>query len=267
MPCDVDNVNTMSETPPVPDSGSAPTRSRDATAGPARPGERSPRCRPAGDNGRRDLRQVLVDAAVELVETAGARGLSWREVARRANVSHSAAYRHFENKEGLLAAVAEHGFCDLAARMGVETANSPGGSGHRLETMAIAYVEFAAEKPAQFRVMFGRDVPDIRRHPALRESQDAAINLFRSAVAGVLDDVGGAAAGLDADRFALMGWSFVHGLASLIVDGRVGDVADASMGPAAHVRSMTGLVRALVMRVGGDRPPAPETGDEARNHA
>lgn len=241
MSCEVDNVNTMSETPPVPDPGRDPRRSR-------------------------DLRQVLVDAAVELVEAAGARGLSWREVARSADVSHSAAYRHFEDREGLLAAVAEHGFRDLAARMGAETARSPAGAAHRLEAMAIAYVEFAAERPSHFRVMFGRDVPDIGRHPSLRDSHDAAIDLFRSAVTDVLNDVGAAAAGIDADRFALMGWSLVHGLASLIVDGRVGDLADASVTPAEHVRSMTGLVQMLLMRAGADGPPVSETGDEARNH-
>ena len=63
------------------------------------------------------LRRDLIAAALELVEASGTRGLSWREVARRADVSHSAPYRHFANKEELLAAVAEQGFCSLTARM------------------------------------------------------------------------------------------------------------------------------------------------------
>jgi AcrR family transcriptional regulator len=249
----VDTVNTLPETLPVPDSAGAPTRSADPTTGAARHGDRSSGSRRGDDDDRRDLGVALIGAAVELVETSGARGLSWREVARRADVSHSAAYRHFENKEGLLAAVAEHGFRELAERMRSEAAASPGGAAHHLEAMAIAYVEFAGEKPSHFRVMFGRDVPDIARYPALEEAHDAAIDLFRSAVRGVLADVGGVAAELDADQFALMGWSLVHGLASLIVDGRVGDVADGAMSPAEQVRSMTGIIELLLLGRGGAR--------------
>ncbi len=205
-----------------------------------------PSPRPAVPGDGHGLRQVLVGAAVELVEGSGTRGLSWREIARRAGVSHSAAYRHFENKEGLLAAVAEEGFRTLTARMEAEERGARGGAAHRLEAMAVAYVEFASERPSHFRLMFGRDVPDISQHPGLRAAQSEAIDLFRSAVTTVLDDAGGETAVLDADRFALMAWSLVHGLASLIVDGRVGDVADASLSPAEQVRSMTGLVETLL---------------------
>jgi AcrR family transcriptional regulator len=190
---------------------------------------------------------VLVDAAVDLVEVSGSNGLSWREIARRARVSHSAAYRHFDNKEGLLAAVAAEGFRSLAARMATEASRATGGAPHRLEAMAVAYVEFACEKPSHFRLMFGRDVPDIHSHPELAAAQDAAIEVFRSAVASVLHDAGGDLAALDAGRFALMSWALVHGLASLIVEGRVGDVADASVSPAEQIRSMTDLVQTLLM--------------------
>jgi AcrR family transcriptional regulator len=195
------------------------------------------------------LRPRLIDAAVDLLATSGAHELSWREVARRSGVSHSAAYRHFENKEGLMAAVAEQGFRRLAEHMTSATlaaADAPS----RFEAMAIAYVEFAVEKPAHFRLMFGRDIPDIDRHPDLRSAHDEAIDLFRAEVAEVLDAVGGPALGLDPDQFALMAWSLVHGLASLVIDGRVGDVADASADPAEQVRSMTRLVSALVLGAG-----------------
>jgi len=192
------------------------------------------------------LRRDLINAALELVEASGTRGLSWREIARRADVSHSAPYRHFANKEELLAAVAEQGFRSLTERMVEEMAAAPDDVAKRLEAMAIAYVEFAAENPAHFRVMFGRDVPDINKHSALREAHDVTDGLFRAGVAQVLEKAGKIGMAVDADHFTLMAWSLVHGLASLTVDGRVGDVGQAAVDPGEHVRSMTGLVKTFV---------------------
>lgn len=195
------------------------------------------------------LRRALIDAALELVEVSGTRGLSWREIARRADVSHSAPYRHFANKEELLAAVAEQGFRSLMQRMLEQVAGAPEDVSKRLEAMAIAYVEFAAENPAHFRVMFGRDVPDINKHPALREAHDATDGLFRAGVGEVLEKVGPVGAPVDVDQFALMAWSLVHGLASLTVDGRVGDVGEAAVDPGEQVRGMTNLVKTLVQSI------------------
>jgi hypothetical protein len=118
----------------------------------------------------------------------------------------------------------------------------------RLEAMAIAYVEFASENPAHFRVMFGRDVPDIDKHPALREAHDATDGLFREGVIRALESAGESAVAVDVDQLALMAWSLVHGLACLVVDGRVGDVSRSAADPGEHVRSMTSLVKAFVAR-------------------
>jgi AcrR family transcriptional regulator len=192
------------------------------------------------------LRSRLIAAALELVEVSGTRGLSWREIARRADVSHSAPYRHFSNKEELLAAVAEQGFRNLSERMLDRMAGAPDDVAKRLEAMAIAYVEFAAENPSHFRVMFGRDVPDISKHACLREAHEAASGLFRAGVAQVLLQAGNLGKEVDVDHFALMAWSLVHGLASLTVDGRVADVARSAAEPGEHVRSMTSLVKTLI---------------------
>jgi AcrR family transcriptional regulator len=192
------------------------------------------------------LRRDLVEAALELVEASGTRGLSWREVARRADVSHTAPYRHFTNKEELLAAVAEQGFRNLSERMIEQMAGVRDDAARHLEAMAIAYVEFAAENPAHFRVMFGRDVPDINKHSALREAHAATNELFRKGVARVIERAGKVGMQVDAEHFTLMAWSLVHGLACLTVDGRVGDVGEAAVAPAEHLRSMTGLIKTFV---------------------
>jgi AcrR family transcriptional regulator len=181
-----------------------------------------------------------------LVEASGTRGLSLREIARRADVSHSAPYRHFADKEELLAAVAEQGFRSLTERVIEQVAGAPDEVSKRFEAIAVAYVEFAAENPAHFRVMFGPDVPDIDKHPALREAHDVTDGLFRTGVAEVLEETGKIGVEVDADHFTLMAWSLVHGLASLTVDGRVGDLGKAAVAPGESVRAMTSLVEALV---------------------
>jgi AcrR family transcriptional regulator len=209
------------------------------------------RSAPRGEASQQDggLRSELIAAALELVEVSGTRGLSWREIARRARVSHSAPYRHFANKEELLAAVAEQGFRSLEERMLEEMAGAPDDVSKRLEAMAIAYVEFAAENPSHFRVMFGRDVPDISKHASLREAHDITDGLFREGVAQVLEEAGNIGTVVDVDHVALMAWSLIHGLASLTVDGRVADVDRAAADPAEHVRSMTNLVKTLIQQL------------------
>ncbi len=192
------------------------------------------------------LRRELIDAALELVETSGTQGLSWRAVARRADVSHSAPYRHFADKEELLATVAEEGFRSLTEQVLEQMAGVPDDATKRLEAMAVAYVEFAAENPAHFRVMFGRDVPDINRHPALREAHDRTTSVFREGVADVLAELREVGVVAELDTFALMAWSLVHGLASLTIEGRVGDVSDTDVDPGGRVRTMTDLIRTLI---------------------
>jgi AcrR family transcriptional regulator len=192
------------------------------------------------------LRRVLIDVALELVEVSGTRGLSWREIARRADVSHNAPYRHFANKEELLAAVAEQGFRNLTERMTAEMARAPDDVARRLEAMAVAYVEFAAENAGHFRGMFGRDVPDFSKHAGLREAHEMTDGLFRAAVAEVLQRAGKVGMEVDVDQLALMAWSLVHGLASLTVDGRTGDVGEVGVDPGEQVRSMTRLVKQFV---------------------
>jgi AcrR family transcriptional regulator len=228
------------------DAKRSPATSR-KTARQTRP-QRAKRAAPRSEVRPQDggLRLDLIDAALELVETSGTRGLSWREVARRADVSHTAPYRHFANKEELLAAVAEQGFRNLSERMVEQMADAPDEVSKRLEAMAIAYVEFAAENPAHFRVMFGRDVPDIDKHSALREAYDATTGLFHTGVAEVLEQTGKVGIEVNVDHFTLMAWSLIHGLASLTVDGRIGDVGDATEDPGEHVRSMTSLIKTFV---------------------
>jgi AcrR family transcriptional regulator len=175
---------------------------------------KSPRARP-GTYHHGNLRQALVDAALELIADKGARAFTLREAARRAGVSHTAPYRHFADREALLAAVAEEGFRELGARMraaGAAVADPAAG----FAAEGLAYVRFAVEKPSHFRVMFGGFIADPHGYPALAR---AGAEAYRQLVDGVRagQDAGLIRAG-DPEELALLPWSVVHGLAALLID-------------------------------------------------
>ncbi len=160
-----------------------------------------------------ELRTALVDAALALLTEGGADALSLRAVARRAGVSAMAPYRHYPDKEALLAAVAVHGFDGLRDALGAADGAVP--ADEALVAQAVAYVRYAEEHPALFRLMFGP--ARLGTHPALHAAGEAAYDVLAARVA--------AQTPADADReaCALGCWSLVHGLASLFLDGRIGD--------------------------------------------
>ena len=94
------------------------------------------------------LRPALIAAARDMLANDGAGAVSLREAARRAGVSATATYRHFQDKEHLLAAVAAEGFVEFAERL-------EAGGARDFKGMGIAYLEFAIRRPGLFRLMFG----------------------------------------------------------------------------------------------------------------
>src|SRR5258706_16100220 len=103
-----------------------------------------------------DLRPALLRAAEDVMGKQGLEALTLRDVARRAGVSHNAPYRHFKDRNALLAALAEDGFRALGKAL-------EGKSG---SLMGEAYVRFGLANPARFRLMFG-GVVRFSGHPAL----------------------------------------------------------------------------------------------------
>src|SRR6516225_10440444 len=123
----------------------------------------------------RHLRQALIRSALEILSEAGVAGLSLRAAARRARVSAMAPYRHFADKEALLAAVAEHGFRELAARLtaAAATAVDPRAG---LAALGVAYVLFACDQPSLLKLMFGLTIEKKSGHPVLGEAGSACFN-------------------------------------------------------------------------------------------
>ena len=169
-----------------------------------------------------NLRRALLDAALVILETEGAAALSLREAARRAGVSHAAPYRHFADKEALLAAVAEESFRALTAAMRARMSAHAPGTKAELLASGVGYVTFAIENPARYRVIFGPasglDSPAdaASRYPELRAAGDACFGVLTSSVAACQKS--GALRAGDANELALACWSMVHGLASLLGD-------------------------------------------------
>jgi AcrR family transcriptional regulator len=157
-----------------------------------------------------NLRAALVRAAIELLEEGGESALSLRAVARRAGVSPAAPYRHYADREALLSAVAAVGYRDLAERLaGAHLAPS---TPEQLATVAIAYVQFALERPALFRIMFGEPCD---RDNDERVAATAAVSHYVRAI------VQRSFPQADADALATAVWALVHGLAFLYLDGKL----------------------------------------------
>jgi AcrR family transcriptional regulator len=158
-----------------------------------------------------DLRRALLDAA-EALMAEGTDDPSLRAVARRAGVSHAAPYKHFADRHALRAGVAERGFAALGQAMteAAETAHRD----ERMRAIGRAYVAFALARPARYRLMFGPEFAQGRGTPELDRAARAAFDALLAT-----QGRGDAPAG---DRTkAVAYWSLVHGLATLMIDGRV----------------------------------------------
>jgi AcrR family transcriptional regulator len=163
------------------------------------------------------LREALLLAALQLIAEVGPGNFTLREVARRAGVSHNAPYRHFRDKDELIAAVAGQGFRELnktmldAARLSTSAIDS-------LKRAGLAYVEFALRRPEHFTVMF--DSQDRRRKSS--DATEAGEQAFATLVTLVksCQDEGRLPSG-DLHRLALLAWSMVHGVAKLATAKRL----------------------------------------------
>jgi AcrR family transcriptional regulator len=163
-----------------------------------------------------NLREALLDSAELILRRKGASGLTLRGIARTAGVTHSAAYHHFADREAVLGAVAARGFERLAAALAASGGSTAGPGG--FQEMGVAYVRFAAENAALFRLMFSAEVAHARaQDSALRVASDAA---FRVLLAGArsLDP---SAEDATVQRRAVAAWSIVHGLSALLLDDQL----------------------------------------------
>ncbi len=165
-----------------------------------------------------NLRQALVDQAARTIRDTGVEALTLRDVGERLRVSRTALYRHFADKQALLAAVAAQGF--RAFRQALAEAWEP--SRHDpagFIDMGRAYVRFARDNASFYRVMFGGFVDKVQCDPALADEAGSAFSVLVSAIAEL--QAKGAVRDGDPQGLAVYVWASSHGLALLAIDGQL----------------------------------------------
>ena len=159
-----------------------------------------------------DVRRRILEASAELVAERGGRAVSFREVARRAGISHQTPYHHFGNHHGILRALAVEGFEGLSAAMeaAADGLDALGAAG-------VAYVRFARDHVGHTRVMFDRALVTLfaAEDPVVEAARTYDV-LMGLALRAHLHGYG---ADFDPATLAHLCWSTVHGLAVLMVEG------------------------------------------------
>lgn len=157
-----------------------------------------------------DLRSALLEAGLTALEGPDGAAISLRGLARTVGVSATAVYRHFPDKRALLAALAAEGL-RLLGEAQAEAARAAGGGAKGFAASGRAYVRFALAHPALFRLMFSQGNPEdfeARKHDPARDLlAETTLDLTGDPVA--------------AERMALQAWSIAHGIAMLMLDGRM----------------------------------------------
>lgn len=167
-----------------------------------------------------DLRNALVRAALDIVSTGSVEQITLREVSRRVGVNHRAVYRHFEDLTALLAVVAEEGYRMLLAAL--EDALTPlkrAGPDRRLEAIGVAYVAFAIDHPAHYRIMFGRRLNEDGRFNELEALAEQAYAVLAGEVRS--GQASGRLVDLPLRETVFSLWSLTHGFASLALVRRI----------------------------------------------
>lgn len=198
----------------------------------------------AGPYHHGDLRNALVRAAAELAETGGPAAVTVRAAARAVGVTATAAYRHFTGHEQLLAEVKAQAQQTLFAAMGGGVKSVPVQDDPvayaiaQLYAAGRGYIEFARRERGLFKTAFC--APE-HGFGFGEHNEPVAFDLLSSALDGLVD-VGfmDPAHRADAETAA---WSAVHGLASLLIDGALGELDDEARDRAIH-RVLAATLRA-----------------------
>ena len=165
-----------------------------------------------------DLRRALLDATLAIAADDGVTAVTLREAARRAGVSQTAPYRHFADKPAMLAAASQEGFELFYATLERSLRASGPEPATQLVSLGQAYIQFALDNPAHFRLMFGHGSPPKSSSPGLQAAAAKAFQLFfgtfqrcfgRPAASAVAKDV----------HFRL--WALAHGIATLALERQI----------------------------------------------
>lgn len=167
-----------------------------------------------------NLKEALIRAALDLIAQKGAAGFTFAEAARFAGVSPAAPYRHFRDRDALLANVALRGFERFEATLNRAWDDGRPDPLAAFTRMGIAYLDFARNEPAYYSAMFEAGI-ELDSLPELREAGDKAFATIRTAAERLVDLVPQTTRP-PAFMVALHVWSLAHGIASLFGRGDPG---------------------------------------------
>jgi AcrR family transcriptional regulator len=165
-----------------------------------------------------DLRRVLIDAALELVGEGGSDAVSVREAARRAGVSPGAPFRHFENRDALMNAVAEE--AQRRFRAEIETALSEAPADDplaRFRHLGLAYLRWAMRNPTHFEIISSRRFFDHEKSVKLSRDNNELIGLTERTLAEAFAK--GQLRSPDPRQVQIAGRALVYGFARMNIDG------------------------------------------------
>jgi AcrR family transcriptional regulator len=199
-----------------------------------------------------DLREALIAATRELLIEHGPDGFTLADACRRAGVTTAAPYKHFRDKQEILEEIVSRGFDELAAANAKAVTEGGPGTIAGIVAMGSSYLEFAVAQPAVFKLMFGHK-SKLREVKQVDESGKQCLKHLIDEVAAYSRKHGHIA---DAETIALRLWTFVHGAASLELDGdykrvaprldvhkMIAGVTPKLLGAATSVKRTSGRVR------------------------
>ncbi len=170
-----------------------------------------------------DLRGALITTTLDMIREGEAHLIGFRELARRLDVSRTAPYRHFESVEHLQAVVVEEGFQTFVQGLEQVTNNPELQGKARFLELGIAYLHFALENSAHYRLMFDPRFFEKGQYPEIQCLSARAFGLLRQTVEACLPPETDERSKTD---FANLAWATVHGMARLFMDGQWNHIAE-----------------------------------------
>ncbi|MDD4974128.1 MAG: TetR/AcrR family transcriptional regulator [Bacteriovorax sp.] len=162
-----------------------------------------------------NLREAILTTSLQVIEEVGVAGLSIREVAKKAGVTHQAPYRHFSDKEALLAALAQDGFEKMHQQISQSMAKEIKPF-EKLLKLGLGYFSWASEHPDHFRLMFSQNIPEFETSESLKIAADKILELVLSVVR---ENQEAKIIKIDETRsVARQLWAAIHGATLLFID-------------------------------------------------
>ena len=165
-----------------------------------------------------NLKEALLQAALDLIAQKGAAGFTFADAARMAGVSPAAPYRHFRDRDELLSSIAQRGFEQFEAALGQAWDDGRPDTVTAFERVGRAYLEFARNEPAFYSAMFESGLP-VDANPTLQTASERAFAIIRAAAERLAALSPPGTPRPPALMMALHIWSMSHGVASLFARG------------------------------------------------